>query len=233
MAACPFANTQDNNVVEYNKAIILAGDAVFTPCDRPLEKFILMDPSMSHIAQYTGKTELETKEEYNNSIQYFAVRYGINIGAFEPKDGMRVAGDHKFYGYYINPDINCRPIFDKRSGNVTGKVEDSGFTLLVGEPGVVVNGTYGGAVGKYLTPGTMITYGYYRITYNEIKCVKIMHHRSQCPCIHSDNRTFYAFHNDVYDFDNRTWGVGYVTLRIDRLQDNKQKLSVRNVITFM
>ena len=214
---------------DFNDILLLVAETDLSKGGNPLSELMVLDSTFDFLRNVMNESEDAIREDVSNAMKFLQNTFGIDVGSFKRYDNIWLDGEHKFMSYYITPNMGYRPIFTRERGNVDGKVRDGGFALIVGTPGLMVHGKYGGIEGKFVPTGHIMIFGYYNIKFND-NTTRIIHYRSTKPLV-SNLEHIFPVDNEVYDFVLKMWGRAVGTSKTSIKKDTYH-LSVRNVISF-
>ena len=214
---------------DFQDIIVLMAEVDLFKSSNLLMELMVLDPSFNFLRDIMDENEHTIKTEMTNAIDYFKEQFGIDVSSFNRSRTMWSSGNHNFIPYFIPSNINYKPYFTKENGNVTGIVNEGGFALLIGQPGITFYGKYGEKSGKFIPPSHIITFGYYNIKLNN-NINRIIHYRSTTP-LKTDINDIFPIDYEIYDFNSKKWGRAMGTSKT-YLVDNYYHTSIRNILTF-
>ncbi len=190
---------------------------------------ISIDPQYIFLQKVIKQSKEVVQEELTNAFKFFKEQFGISLEQFKPKDQKFYYHSHSFFGFFVNPSINYHTISitdSNTSSIVDGIVSDGGFVFIVGEPGLIAYGKYGGTNGRLIQAGSIIKWGYYKLSGKSFQPSKIIHYRTKHPYLPNNNHII-----DVFDFSSKLWGKSSINF-IHLSLNNQNNLLLQNTLIF-
>ena len=181
----------------------------------PMAAITLDDTNFCALRSIFGYDQGAVDRHVASAVVFFKERFGLDFSNSDFVDGRWSVGSATLIPYYVPYAFGNHPNLTQHSGKVCGHVHEVGFLVIVTEPGVVVNGTYGGDEGVELPPGSSMRLGLWRVTYG--KADRVIHFESRVPVI--------GTRDDIYPIDYRiyekscdnegVWGMACGTTRLE------------------
>ncbi len=218
----------DNIMLIMFEASGVTGDKI------PIEQLITTDAQLTLLREI-GYDQEKISSEFQKARKFFETRFGIDPEKFKPSDGKWKLDNHLFYPYIFKDSLDYHvhyPMINERS--MKFPIKDTGYIIIIGDPGMIVYGAFGGEYGRYLQPGSIMMYGIMKIRYPNGD--KILHYRSDAPfksCIqrpyHPKFEIFDAVKTATTNKD--VWGYG-IGSSATFTEGDGFRIAGRNVVTF-
>ena len=201
----------------------------------PFEELVVPDIQQSFL-QDLGLDTRQVGSEFQDARNYFVTQFGIDPEDFTGSEGKRELNNHRFYPFIFKKTVGYHAHFPTEDGG--GRrypIQDGGYVLIVGEPGFIAHGKYGGNDGLYIKPRSIILYGWIRIDYPS--GIRLYHYQSDLPfisCLQDvyKPQTMVFNTNKGESFGTESVGYGMGASSTFREGDGTYRVGGRNVITF-
>ena len=129
---------------------------------------LLLDSNLTFFRTIMKFTEDEIEATSKTAMDFFDSKFGLDFSQSPPNElGQRLLGNATFYPYHSSPETQFTVTFSRWiiSGNTKNfcfKNRDGGYAVAFSDDQMLY-GEYGDVLGKPISPGEIIVYGYYNI----------------------------------------------------------------------
>jgi hypothetical protein len=211
---------------QYDDVLLLMGEVEIGKQGDPSSDILVPDPNFDFLRNVIGESEDGIRQEVGNAIKYFESQFGLDLTSYRRQDGMWIQNGNQFSSNYISSMVGYLP-YSSNGNLVSGKVYSGGFSVVIGSS-MVATGNYGGTTGKIIPAGSVLSFGYYKIEFDD-GTKRIIHYRSTNPSIPTPFAIL-PIDYEVYDFELKRWGHAIGTSSTRETQTTRH-ISIRNTIT--
>jgi hypothetical protein len=138
--------------LDFDRYLVFMANGVFSP-----EEMMRDGATFQHGVM--GRSPEEVAANKAEAVAFFAERFGVDFSTSDHVQGINL------FGFELTPDANYRAytISGETLPSDGWVVRDGGWAGLVGPEGITFHGTWGGAEGRDVPPGTIIVFGEYNI----------------------------------------------------------------------
>ena len=211
----------------------ISAQAQKNPPPKPFSKYLVytaagvydpkIPPVQGNLALWYQHTVMhwtpeDVAEKQAEADDYFLNTFGISLGSsvafgLDPRNQYRA--------YFISGE-NVPP--------EGWMVRDGGFNVTIGDEGMTLHGTWGGAEGRWVPKGTVRVFGFYNIAVTNDEPI-IIHYESKEPIIPNPHQAGILFQCQLVSED---FGLGLAQgISIPhKTADGRTIADIRNILTF-
>jgi hypothetical protein len=219
-----FPFTKAANPAGYQKFLVYMANGTYDPNDpaytAPTGEFFQK--------QIMGRSDAQIAEQRAQALAFFKERFGLDPANGDVEISMTMFDPRNEYRAYV--------VGGETVPSTGWVVRDGGFNAIVTRD-TVLHGTYGGAAGKPVPTGTVVTFGDYNIDRTDpsghSRAPLLLHYQSQQPVSVPDQDGIRHFRCELIDPVTGQHGIAQGIIAPPRdAGGGRIQVGIRNVLTF-